>query len=141
MKLYEIRPLLGQASGSGESKKLTRLGHYGLHAKQYIFDREKIFLGSMNFDQQSMHLNTEIGVIIHSPELAKQAIERFERLTDPSNSYEVLLKADPTTKAESLVWVTKENSKLVEYSTEPAKDAGQRIQEDLMTILPLDDEL
>lgn len=141
VKLYEIRALLGNARGSGESSKLTQYGHYGLHAKQYVFDRQRIFLGSMNFDQRSMHLNTEIGLIIHSPELAKQEVERFERLTDPSNSYEVLLKADPATKAESLVWSTKENGKPIEYSNEPSRNTQQRIQEDLMTILPLDDEL
>lgn len=141
VKLYEMRARLGKASGSGESKKMTGYGNYGLHAKQYIFDRQKIFLGSMNFDQRSMHLNTEIGLIINSPELAKQAMERFERLTDASNSYEVLLKIDSATKSESLVWRTKENDKLVEYTTEPSKNTRQRFKEDLMTILPLDDEL
>lgn len=48
IKLYEIRASLGKAAGSGESKKLLRLGNYGLHAKQYISDRKKILLGSMN---------------------------------------------------------------------------------------------
>ncbi|WP_333878120.1 phospholipase D-like domain-containing protein [Methylobacter sp.] len=141
VKLYEVRAKPGKASGSGESKKLTRYGNYGLHAKQYIFDRQKVFLGSMNFDQRSMHLNTEIGLIIHSPELAKQALERFERLTDVSNSYEVLLMREPANTSESLIWVTKENDKLTEYTSEPSKSSIQLIKEDLMSILPLDDEL
>jgi putative cardiolipin synthase len=141
VKLYEIRAKLGKAIGSGESKKLTSYGNYGLHAKQYIFDRQKVFLGSMNFDQRSMHLNTEIGLIIHSPELAKQAVAHFERLTDASNSYEVLLMANPADKSESLVWVTKEDGKLTEYLSEPSKGTLQLIKENLMSIFPLDDEL
>lgn len=31
----------------------------------------------MNFDQRSMHLNTEIGLIIGSPALAQQITARF----------------------------------------------------------------
>ncbi|MGZ5608077.1 MAG: phospholipase D-like domain-containing protein [Methylobacter sp.] len=141
VKLYEIRAKLGKASGSGESKKLSRFGNYGLHAKQYVFDRRKVFLGSMNFDQRSMHLNTEIGLIIHSPELAKQALERFERLADASNSYEVLLMSESAGTSESLVWVTKQNGKFTEYTSEPSRNAIQLIKEDLMSIFPLDDEL
>lgn len=141
VKLYEVRARLGKASGSGESKKLTLYGSYGLHAKQYIFDRQKIFLGSMNFDQRSMHLNTEMGLIIHSPVLAKQAAERFEHLTEASNSYEVLLKSNPRAKTESLVWITKENGQLTEVTTEPSRNALQRVEKNLLSILPLDDEL
>ncbi len=141
VKLYEVRAKPGKARGSGESRKLVSYGNYGLHAKQYIFDRRKVFLGSMNFDQRSMHLNTEIGLIIHSPELAKQAMERFERLTDASNSYEVLLMSEAANKSESLVWVTKENDKFTEYTSEPSKSSIQLIKEDLMSIFPLDDEL
>ena len=141
IKLYEIRASLGNAAGSGESKKLLKFGNYGLHAKQYIFDRKKIFLGSMNFDQRSLHLNTEIGMVINSPDLARQEAERFKRLTDPANSYQVQLKNDQATTQSRLVWVTKENGKPVEYTDEPSKTISDRLKTDLMSILPLDDEL
>lgn len=141
IKLYEIRASLGKVAGSGESKKLLSLGNYGLHAKQYIADRKKIFLGSMNFDQRSLHLNTEIGMVINSPELAKQEAERFKRLADPENSYQVHLKNDLATKQSVLVWTTKEDGKLVERNDEPSKSYGEKLKTDLMSILPLDDEL
>lgn len=141
IKLYELRASLGKAAGSGESKKLLRFGNYGLHAKQYIFDRQKIFLGSMNFDQRSLHLNTEIGMIINSPELARQEAERFKRLTDPSNSYQVILRTDPDRKSRSIVWITQESDKQVEYKDEPSKTLGEKLKTDLMSIFPLDDEL
>ena len=70
LELYEVRSLLGNARGSGETAQMTRYGKYSLHAKLFVFDRQRLFIGSMNFDQRSMHLNTEIGLIIDSPELA-----------------------------------------------------------------------
>jgi putative cardiolipin synthase len=141
VKLFEVRARPGKAMGSGESKKLLRYGNYGLHAKQYIFDRQKVFLGSMNFDQRSMHLNTEIGLIIHSPELAKQALERFNRLTDVSNSYQVLLVNEPKSKTESIIWITKEHAKLTTYTSEPSRSTFQMIKANILAILPIDDEL
>lgn len=141
VQLFEIRADPGLARGSGEPKRLVRYGTFGLHAKVYIFDRQRIFLGSMNFDQRSMHLNTEIGLIIDSPALAEQEVERFERLTSPVNSYRVRLKIDPSTQAESLIWATQENGKPREYDVEPSQTPGRRLEEDFMSILPLDSEL
>jgi putative cardiolipin synthase len=37
----------------------------------------------MNFDQRSIRLNTEVGLIIQSPELAEQTARRFEAMTQP----------------------------------------------------------
>lgn len=34
-------------------------------------DEKQVFIGSFNFDPRSANLNTEIGVIINSPPLAK----------------------------------------------------------------------
>lgn len=134
--LYEIRA----KPGKGAADTLDAFGRYGLHAKQYIFDRRKVFLGSMNFDQRSIHLNTEIGLVIDSPELARQALQRFDRLTDPSDSYQVLLKTGHN-GAKTLVWRTKEQGGLVDYTSEPSAGSLRLIKEDLLSILPLDEEL
>ena len=85
-----MRSLLGNSRGSGQTAKISQYGNYSLHAKLFVFDRERLFIGSMNFDQRSMHLNTEIGLIIDSPELAKQAVARFEAMASPPNSYELV---------------------------------------------------
>ena len=50
VKLYETRSLLGNTRGSGETALVSRYGHFGLHAKLLVFDRKRIFVGSMNFD-------------------------------------------------------------------------------------------
>ena len=41
-----------------------------LHAKSLVFDRKSVFIGSFNLDPRSTALNTEIGVMIDSPEIA-----------------------------------------------------------------------
>src|ERR1700687_5482977 len=91
VELYEIRSLLGNARGSGQTARLSRYGNYALHAKLFVFDRQKLFIGSMNFDQRSYRINTEVGLIIDSPELAKETAERFDTMTQPANAYSIAL--------------------------------------------------
>ena len=67
VELYEIRSMLGNTHGSGQTAAMSRNGTYSLHAKMFVFDRKSIFVGSMNFDQRSMHLNTEDWLIDRQP--------------------------------------------------------------------------
>ena len=140
VELYELRAMLGNNRGSGQSAKLSRHGNYGLHAKLIVFDRKKLFAGSMNFDQRSRHINTEIGLIIDSPEIAAQAAARFEAMTQLANSYAVSLQSPESAKP-SLTWRTEENGKPVEYHREPSRSLWRRIVVRLLSALPLDNEL
>lgn len=141
VELYEIRALLGNSRGSGQTVAISDYGNYALHAKMFVFDRQRLFIGSMNFDQRSMHLNTEIGLIIDSPELAQQVVARFDAMVQPANAYSLALRPSETGRAPSLVWRTQEDGKVVEYGTEPARSDWQRIKVNLLTLLPLDKEL
>jgi putative cardiolipin synthase len=141
VELYEIRSLLGNARGSGETAAISRYGNYSLHAKLFVFDRQRLFIGSMNFDQRSMHLNTEIGLIIDSPELAQQIAARFEAMVQPVNSYMLALRPNDAGMSPKLVWHTQEDAKTVEYDTEPARSGWQRIEVNVLSLLPLDKEL
>jgi putative cardiolipin synthase len=141
VELYEIRSLLGNARGSGETAAISRFGNYSLHAKLFVFDRQRLFIGSMNFDQRSMHLNTEIGLIIDSPELAQQVAARFEAMVQPVNSYMLALRPNDARRVASLVWRTKEDGKAIEYDTEPARSDWQRLKVNILTLLPVDKEL
>jgi putative cardiolipin synthase len=139
--LYEVRSLLGNAKGSGETAQMTRFGKYSIHAKLFVFDRQRLYIGSMNFDQRSMHLNTEIGLIIDSPELAQQTAARFESMTSPPNSYALALLPRDLGRPPRLVWRTEEDGKAVEYETEPDRSELQRFKVHLLSLLPLDKEL
>lgn len=141
VELYEIRSLLGNTRGSGETKAISRYGNYSLHAKLFVFDRQRVFIGSMNFDQRSMHLNTEIGLIIDSPELAQQLAARFEAMVQPVNAYRLTLHSNDAGSGQHLVWCTREGGSNVEYDTEPARSGWQRFSAHILSLLPLDDEL
>jgi putative cardiolipin synthase len=141
VELYEVRALLGNARGSGQTPQMTQYGNYALHAKLFVFDRRKLFVGSMNFDQRSMRLNTEVGLIIDSPELARQTATRFEFMVRPENSYALALRHDSAGGASRLVWRTQERAQMVEYDKEPARDDEQRAKARLLSLLPLDKEL
>ena len=136
VELYEVRALLGKNSkGSGQSAAMSRFGNYGLHAKLLVFDRQKMFAGSMNFDQRSRHLNTETGLIIESRELAEQTAARFEAMTRPSSAYAVTLQSRNSGKQE-LVWRTQENDKMIEYTREPSRSSWRRVEAGIMTLVP-----
>ncbi|HLX79912.1 MAG TPA: phospholipase D family protein [Burkholderiales bacterium] len=141
VEIHEIRSLLGNTRGSGETKVMSRYGTYSLHAKLFIFDRRSLFVGSMNFDQRSAHLNTEIGLIIDSPELAQQLVARFKAMTSPPNSYELVLRPRDGARAPRLIWRTQEESRSVDYDEEPSRSGKQKMEVELLSLLPLDDEL
>ena len=141
VELFEIRSLLGNVKGSGQTAAISRYGNYSLHAKLLVFDRQRVFIGSMNFDQRSMRINTEIGLIIDSPALAQQIVARFEAMVQPVNSYMLTLRPNGVGEAPSLVWHTQEGTQAVEYDTEPARSDWQRIKVNTLSLLPLDDEL
>ncbi len=141
LELYEVRSRLGNPQGSGQSAAMDSYGTYSLHAKLFVFDRKKLYVGSMNFDQRSMHLNTEVGLIIDSEELARQTAARFEAIIKPANSYQVMLRAAESDAKPGLVWHTEENGRPVEYTEEPAQDAWKRLEVNMASLFPLDGEL
>lgn len=141
VELYELRAMLGELKGSGGPLKSKGSERFGLHAKVFVFDRRKLFIGSMNFDQRSLRLNTEIGLIIDSPELARQVAARFESIAQPANSYAVILRPQDGGEPPRLFWRTEESRKTIDYYREPARSAWQRIKAEFLSLLPLDNEL
>jgi putative cardiolipin synthase len=141
VKLYEIRSDLGNTRGSGETRKIAKFGTYALHAKLFVFDQTAVFIGSMNFDQRSVRLNTEMGLIIESDRLANTITARFNALASPDNAYEVALDNPPHHSAPQLVWRTREKGEVVTYRTEPARSGFQRFEMKFLSFLPLDSEL
>jgi putative cardiolipin synthase len=141
VELYEVRPLLGSIRGSGETKVVSRYGNYGLHAKLIVFDRKRMFIGSMNFDRRSKSLNTEIGLIIDSPELAQETVTRFDRMVQPENVYAPAWREPGAGAPGHLVWDTREDGRPVEYLREPARSSWQRFKLTVMSWLPVDREL
>jgi cardiolipin synthase C len=141
VRLYEVRARPQSARGTGQSAKLSRYGNYGLHAKLLVFDRSSVFVGSMNYDQRSRRLNTENGLIIHSPELAEQTARRFAAMTQPQNAYAVTLQPEKPGDSPQLIWSTVESARPVSLHSEPARSSWQKFEVHFLELFPLDREL
>ncbi|MGE0857844.1 MAG: phospholipase D family protein [Gammaproteobacteria bacterium] len=141
VEINEIRSQLSSAHGSGQTSAMSAHGNYSLHAKLFVIDRRFLFVGSMNFDQRSIHLNTEIGLIIDSPVLAQQTVARFNAMTAPQNSYALSWRENRTGGAPDLLWRTNEAGRPVEYWQEPVRNAWDRYLARLLSWLPIKHEL
>lgn len=141
IELHEMRARVEKTKGTGQTPAMSSFGNYALHAKIYVFDRRSVFVGSMNFDQRSETLNTEIGLIIDSPPIAAAAASRFEALSQLTEAYSVELvdSSDPSNK--NLVWRADENGVVITRLTEPGRSAWQRFKAKMLAWLPLDGEL
>ena len=85
--LYELSPTRTQTT--------KRLGMFGtslgrLHAKTAVIDKRTIFIGSMNLDPRSASTNTEFGMFIDSPALAKELL-RVINISKLESAYKVRL--------------------------------------------------
>lgn len=59
-------------------KGLTGSSTASLHAKTFIADQKRVFVGSLNIDPRSARLNTEMGVVIHNPKLAQTMQQKLQ---------------------------------------------------------------
>jgi putative cardiolipin synthase len=141
LELFEVRSHLDSTRGSGQSKRISQFGNYALHAKLLVFDRERLFIGSMNFDRRSQALNTELGLIIDSSELSQQIATRFEAMTKPESAYSVRFAHPDSASSQKLLWHCREQGRDVDYEREPARSIWQRFEARFLSLLPLDREL
>jgi len=79
VELYELNKNLTK-----KERKQMKEGGVGrskasLHAKSFVFDRERVFIGSFNLDAQSRIQNTEIGVVFDSADIANRMAEIFDQ--------------------------------------------------------------
>lgn len=68
---------------------------FALHAKSMVVDDETVFIGTFNLDPRSVNLNTEVGLLVDSFELARQLTASIERDIDPSNSWHTTSEFNP----------------------------------------------
>nr|WP_038458600.1 phospholipase D family protein [Paraburkholderia xenovorans] len=145
VELYEFKP----------EQHMPRVGFTGsrsrasLHAKTYVIDRKILVIGSMNLDPRSANLNTELALVIHSPPLAEQVAQIFDRATAPDESYRVTL-ADGAQLAylrsigaplSPLVWTDVENGTRRTYIFDPQAGLYRNALTGLFSLLPVNAEL
>jgi putative cardiolipin synthase len=132
VKLYEFKPL----GAEPKAKTKSRAGSSSagqLHAKTFAVDRQRIFVGSFNFDQRSAHLNTEMGLVIDSPALAERLATEFETKI-PNLAYEAVVGANDHCPE----WIERTPEGEMRYDIEPGTTAGQRAKIQFLEVLPIE---
>jgi len=109
-----------------------RADSFTVHAKVLVMDRRQVFVGTFNMDPRSMFINTELGLLIDSPDLAE--VIRGHMLVDfhRENSWKVEQQEDG-----SLLWVGSDET----LDREPSVSAWRRFQAWLLGLFPIENQL
>jgi putative cardiolipin synthase len=132
VKFCEIRGDLAIA-GTEESKaKGTKSS---LHTKAFIVDRRYFFMGSFNWDPRSADINTELGIIIDSPEIASRLSDNMHAAA-PQACYEPFLD-----DKDRLRWRKYTNGQVEILTHEPDTSYFTRVKAALGRALPIRGQL
>jgi putative cardiolipin synthase len=134
--------LLNEQLKKLEAEKFTWLpgvSKSSLHAKTMSMDKQVMFVGSFNFDQRSLNINTEIGILFYEPGLAGNSSENFNQHIDKI-AFHVELVTDEKGN-ESMTWTGFDNGKQVVFDSEPYASFWKRLSVNLMRVLPVDSML
>ena len=93
-----------------------------LHAKTAVVDRRRMFIGSVNLDPRSATQNTEMGIMIDSPQLAREML-RIINISKIESAYRLRLSAQDG----SIEWLTMDADKEVVLHAEPESTWLQRV--------------
>ena len=135
VELYELDEHL-RAAERRAFTWLPGLSKSSLHAKTMVFDKQKMFVGSFNFDQRSLFLNTEIGLVFEQPGIAGPAADKFDHNIERF-AFKVELVKDDSGK-ESLRWHGIEDGEAVVYDAEPYVGRGTKLAVWFIRLLPID---
>jgi putative cardiolipin synthase len=91
VQLLELKPDAG--SIERRAGEIGRGSKAGLHAKTYTVDGRAIFVGSFNLDPRSTKLNTEMGLVIDSAQMAQRLSSAVDKAY-PDIAYRVSIGPD-----------------------------------------------
>lgn len=135
VEIYELRPdskgqLLNKLLNQGNSTA-------SLHTKAFVFDKKSVFVGSFNLDPRSENINTEIGIYVESPELARRLITFMDEGVSPRVAWKLALNDQ-----QQLRWLETNTQGLqYEHDQEPMTSFWQRLFSGIISVLPIESQL
>jgi putative cardiolipin synthase len=138
VELYEVRATPDMQRGRRSRERFGSAGA-SLHAKTFVFDRKVLFVGSANLDPRSRYLNTEVGMIVESPELAGRFASGFDSLVSPDFCFRVELEkteavpGEPAAEGE-MIWIGEEEGKEVIYRDEPFAGFWKKLSTKILSL-------
>ena len=140
VELYEMNKKLTRAQRK-EKKGRGKVGSSkaSLHAKSFVFDRERVFIGSLNLDPRALVQNTEIGMVMKSSKIGsdmgvvfdqfvKQAAFRLELVKKPNGS-------------EKLLWHGLVDGEAQTFDVDPYTSFWRRFGIGFMRFMPIESQL
>ncbi len=123
--LLEIRPDALSVDGTHEVSK----EHSTLHSKLILVDQRYAFIGSLNLDPRSIEINTEMGLLIDSPEMAEWARQ------EATITYDMLYKLELDDNGD-IQWIETNGAQQRVYSKDPQSSGFRRFLSWLYKVLP-----
>ncbi|WP_211238762.1 phospholipase D family protein [Guyparkeria sp. SB14A] len=130
VELYEMRRV------AEEDPRPEGAGPFGspattLHAKAVVIDDRQVFIGSYNVDPRSVLLNTELGFVIDSPDLARAISHTFE-MHVPTSAYRLVLEDG------EIRWIERTDDGLTRHTREPGAGAIKRGMTWFFSLMPIE---
>jgi len=138
VELYEMNKKLTreqreEKKGTGGSSKAS------LHAKSLVFDRGQVFIGSLNLDPRALIHNTEIGVVLTSPEIAQGMGNWFDEHIGKM-AFRLELKRGED-GSETLLWNGLVDGTPQTFDADPYTGFWKRLGIGFLGILPIESQL
>lgn len=132
VKIYELKASYVDNVPDVRDKGLVGSSASSLHAKTFVVDKSRLFVGSLNLDPRSAKINTEMGVVILNEDLSQRIDQKIhEQLLE--RSYRVVSEDG------KLHWQVYENGELMKnYDVEPNTDVFERGFLKVLTWLPIE---
>jgi putative cardiolipin synthase len=138
-ELYELNQITAKDDRRAWSRGKIERARSSLHAKAFTVDREIAFIGSLNLDARSVVQNTEIGVVMHSPEIAGTLAQAFDDQID-NVAFRVTLENDEYGYG-SLRWHGKVDGEPVTFSKDPHTGFWHRFGVGFMRLMPIESQI
>ncbi len=130
VELFELRR---EAAPGTPRDSIGIFGSSGasLHAKTFAVDGRKIYVGSFNFDPRSVHLNTEMGLLIDSPRMAQTMHDAFDQGLGG-------LAWKVERRGGKLIWTDPSDARAPALTREPGTSLPRRIALSVIGWLPVE---
>lgn len=136
IELYELKPSAGKRTQRHPVREtLGGSSRAALHEKSFVVDRKWVFVGSLNLDPRSIRLNAEIGVLVHSAELAQQIADAFEQNTSAQRSWRMELREG------EVVWVDAAGPQALVHTRDPDASVWRRLSQAIYRLIAPESQL
>lgn len=135
-EMQRLSPLARREQRKERRQRLKGKERFGssassLHAKTFMVDMARVFIGSLNFDPRSAAINTELGFVMHSKALASR-LEQAIISTLPNYAYQLRLIKN------KVVWVERLGQHRSWYYSEPNASIWRRVAVRILERLPIE---